>query len=52
MELIDKVATYLKSLNIKTERRGENQEKIIVLSLAIEPFTKELATILEASPPQ
>lgn len=45
MEL-EKVGTYLKSLTIKTERRGETETKIIVASLAIEPFTQALAEIL------
>lgn len=45
MEL-ERVGTYLKSLNIKTERRGESETKIIVTSLAIQPFTRELAAIL------
>lgn len=46
MELTEKVVTYLKSLTIKTERRGDDETKIVVLSLSIQPFTKELATIL------
>jgi hypothetical protein len=43
---LEKVGMYLKSLNIKTERRGETETKVVVASLAIQPFTRELAEAL------